>query len=308
MKIEYIRKAINRVGWSFTDLLTELSTRQNDSEFRTFWLQYQRYTKRTAAGTAIRMPLDEGGVKKIAKVFRKELLDLGKSSAFGEFQLPVPGNLDNPETDGSLEFISNMVPAARERAPNLMRFFGLLSAPAHQRTEPDLVPKTAHLVWASMHLYHIGRKKFNNVPKLLGLYLLQSGVKKRTIDMLSSIGFCTSYTTSLECQKALAKVGQSKIPYKAQSPVIVFAHDNFDFSEQPSGERVGERKTFVSITNGIIINCPHLPMNGLKQRSWHPEKPLDSARILSGIYAEPETYWKVGTLYEINKHPSLTYR
>lgn len=146
-----------------------------------------------------------------------------------------------------------------------------------------------------MCLYQMGRKKFNNVPKLLGLYLYQSGVKKKIIDMMSNIGFCTSYTTTIDCQKALAKVGQSTIPYRARDPVMVFAHDNFDFSEQPSGERLGERKTFVSITNGIMLRCPYLPKDGLKQSSWHPEWHLSATQILQNVHSRPDIYRQAGS-------------
>ncbi|MCJ1226542.1 hypothetical protein MMC12_003194 [Toensbergia leucococca] len=152
----------------------------------------------------------------MARYFRKELVSLSKSATSGQFQAPTPGSLDGLETDGSLDFMADMTPIALERAPHLMRFFGLLSKSVHKRDEIDLNPKSAQSIWASMCLYLMGKKKFNNIPKLFGLYLLQNGVKKRIIDIMSSIGFCTSYTTTLECQKTLRKSRSERKPSEFQ--------------------------------------------------------------------------------------------
>ena len=271
------------------DLLDAYSAQKENREYRKFWLQYRRfaYQKDTLDRASLRKIIKKNGVNEVAHFFRRELDALAKTPSFGQYKQPTTGGFGQEDTDGSLDFLQGMVPDAQKSAPYLMRFLGLLSKPAHKRDEIDPIPGPPQLVWASMFLYMMRRKKCNNIPKLIGLYCVNGGVKKSIVDILSRLGLCVSYTTIQECLKSLTQVGQKRLPMLVMDPTSNFAHDNFDFSEQPSGERLGQRKTFVSLTNGIIFQGLSLPKDGLQQSSWHPERPLSAAAILHNIANDP---------------------
>ena len=85
-------------------------------------------------------------------------------------------------------------------------------------------------------------------------------------------------------------MGITRISYIAQNPKMNKAYDNFNFLEYRSGERIGDRKTFISLTNSIIFEGYRMPHNGLKQHIWHPERPLQAVQIVRNIVAD--TYFK----------------
>ena len=301
MKLEYIQEAIKYTGWSFTDLLDAFQHNQNDIRYRRFWLQYRRhaYSKEALNDATMQAILKTNGVDEVARFFRKELDKLGRSTSFGQYHEPTVAGDHSSESDGSLDFLEELVPDAQQHAPQFMRFLKLLSKPVNKRGEVDPSPKSTQIIWTSMFLYSMRRKKCNNIPKLIGLYCLQSGVKKRVLDILARIGVCTSYTTTLECQKSLVKVAQNQIPGKAKNAAMCFAHDNFDFSEQPSSERLGDRKTFVSFTNGIIFENPRAPKEGLKQTYWNPSILLSASGVVGNIATDPKLYKQVRIACEL---------
>ncbi|KAL8996608.1 MAG: hypothetical protein Q9188_006531 [Gyalolechia gomerana] len=222
-KLRWVQEHIQALGWSFTDLLNQYTEQQKHPDFRTFWLQYRRHACRPDLldSRSIQKIMKEGGVDKVASFFRRELDELAKTKGFGQYVEPNPADPDVTE-NGSLDFITNLAPEAKSCAPFLMRFLALLSKPSHQpphqRREVDPVPDQKTLIWASMFLYSMRRKKCNNIPRLFGLYCIHSGVKKRIVDVLSSVGLCTSYSALQEYIKGLPKNQTSLLETSAVTP------------------------------------------------------------------------------------------
>ena len=284
-KLDRIHQEIKRWGWTFTDVLEAYSRESENAEYRPFWLQFKRFAYS-------RTPLDRGdwnkvlgacGIDYVAHDFRLELKKLGQSASFGGFRYPQAGK----ELDlGSLAFLEDLDHKDLDtHAPKLKRFLCQLSRPLSKTTAETVKWGPMHTAWISMLLYAMARKKFNNIPRLFGLYLVNSGAKKRLVDTMSSIGLCASFTTVQDTQKAITNVGEKQIACLASDPTVNKAHDNFDFPEHRSGERIGQKKTFVSLTNGIISKGHHLPSAGLKQSMWHPERPLLTSKIIGNIAA-----------------------
>lgn len=55
------------------------------------------------------------------------------------------------------------------------------------------------------------------------------------------------------------------------------------YQQQPFGERLGQSKTFVSLTNGLMFQGRYLPAEGLHQSSWCPNIPLSATELLAKI-------------------------
>ncbi|KAL9041225.1 MAG: hypothetical protein Q9180_001421 [Flavoplaca navasiana] len=291
-KLELIHDTIAGLGWSITDVLKQYTAQSTDPKYRTFYLGYRRYLlgKGSTVGKAMLGPrlfqavMKDDGVARTAHFFRRELDALSKTECFGKYVEAEPRDAED-EGEGSLDFIEDLAPTAQQHAPYLLKFLALLSKPATQRRDVDVNPQPNQLIWMSMLLYSMRRKKCNNIPRLFGMYCMNSGVKKRIIDVLSSIGLCASYTSILECQKGQTDVGAKRIALMASDPRVMIDHDNFDFPDVPSGERINDRKTFVSLTNGALIIGRNIRTAGLKQSMWKPQGTLLSARELTGKVA-----------------------
>ena len=284
-----------------TDVLEAYSSNKQVPEYRRFWLQYRRfaYGKPTLDWPTTKNILDVNGIDEVAHYFRVELENLAKAPGFGQYKEPETTNLDGQYPDGSLDFLTRLIPDAREKAPNLMRFLGLLSRPACKKGNIPEEIRPPLIAMVVMFLYHMRRKKCNNIPKLFGLYCVNGGVKKSILDILSSIGLSVSYTTVQDLLKTITAVGQQRLLTLAKDPTMNKAHDNFDFSEERSGERLGEKKTFISLTNGIIFQGQYMPSEGLKQSSWHPEIPLSATVLLRTLAKEKdEIFYPVGNSSE----------
>ncbi|KAL2047610.1 hypothetical protein N7G274_000652 [Stereocaulon virgatum] len=278
-------------GWSFKDWLNALEEHQEEPKYRQSWLQYRRkaYKQSRLDQSTLKAIIKQNNVDEIAYFFRKELLRLAQTKSFGRYQEPSGEDIDSSD-EGSIDFVRELGPDALRQAPYLMRFLALLSRPAHNANKPvaiqDTSPKPSHLLIVSTLLYSIRKKTCNNVPKLTGIYFVNSGMKKRLVDMLSSFGICVSYSNIQETLKVLTNVGQKRLLVVSKDPTMNKAHDNFEFTEQPSGERLGHSKTFVSLTNGIIFKGARLPPDGLKQSSWHATILLLATGLLQKISKE----------------------
>ncbi|KAL2040562.1 hypothetical protein N7G274_006541 [Stereocaulon virgatum] len=207
-KIAYIQNALDQVGWSFKDWLNALEEHQEEPKYRQSWLQYRRkaYKQSRLDQSTLKAIIKQNNVDEIAYFFRKELLRLAQTKSFGRYQEPSGEDIDSSD-EGSIDFVRELGPDALRQAPHLMRFLALLSRPAHNANKPaaiqDTSPKSSHLLIVSTLLYSIHKKTCNNVPKLTGIYFVNSGMKEKLVDMLSSFGICVSYSNIQETLKVL---------------------------------------------------------------------------------------------------------
>ena len=231
-----------------TDLLAayaaESRSRSSESkQYRRFWLQFKRFAYRDVLRKDDKDSdlnskdwnniLDSGGYQHLIHVMRQELKKLGKSPSVGSFQYPTAGkSLDL----GSLDFLESLGGDIQKKTPRLAELLCMLARPAHQSGHQAIQFGPRQTIWVTMLLFSMQRKKCNNVPRLLGMYLVNSGAKKRVVDLLSTIGLCVSYTTVQECFKGIADIGEEQVRFLGSDPRRNDAYDNYDFAEHRSGE------------------------------------------------------------------------
>ena len=122
---------------------------------------------------------------------------------------------------------------------------------------------------------------------------MNSGVQKRIVDIMSSIGLCASYLTVQDVLKVVTNVGRKQVSLLGRNPCANMAYDNFDFLEYRLGERIGDKKKFHSITNGIIFIGHYMEQNGLRQSTWHPDRLFQIPSLLEQIRLGEEDFYKV---------------
>ena len=296
-KLQAIHKLIIRRGWKMTDLLDAYAAEgrsgsPESKQYRNFWHQFKRFAYRDLLRKDNEdAPLNKkdwdhilnaGGYDHVVHVLRQELKKLGQSFSAGTFQYPTAGkSLDL----GSLDFLESLRGDVQTKAPRLTEFLCMLARPAHKSAH-QAVPLGPHqTIWVAMFLFAMQRKKCNNIPRLLGMYFVNSGVKKRVVDLLSTIGLCVSYTTVQECFKGIADVAEVQVRILGSDPRRNDAYDNYDFAEHKSGERLGQRKKFITLTNGVQFIGIEMPTGGLRQDMWKPSiqlKATDIVRKLGG--------------------------
>jgi len=143
------------------------------------------------------------------------------------------------------------------------------------------------VIWTAMFMFSMQRKKCNSLPRLFGMYFVNSGVKKRVVDTLSTIGLCVSYSTVHECMKGVADVAEAQVRILGPHNTRLNAYDNYDFAEHKHGERLGQRKKFVTLTNGVLVAGQHMPPTGLYQSMWRPHIQLRATDITRKISKFP---------------------
>lgn len=204
--LEAIHIAIKDNGWTMKHLLEAYEKEQGKKEYRTFWLQFKRfaYGRPHLEKSDWDRMFSLHGIDYVVHHFRKEMKRPGKTSSLGTFQ---HADATNHLNLGSLESRDTRISDINSYAPGLKRFLCLLGSPAHNQNAdaPELGP--LQTVWISMLLCSMQRKNCNNLPILIGIYLVNSGVQKRIVDTMSSIGLCASYSTIQDVLKIFANVG-----------------------------------------------------------------------------------------------------
>lgn len=117
-KIEFIQSALDEIGWGLGDWLDELEKHQEEPDHRRSWLQYRRkaYTQTTLDHSTFKAILKRNGIDEVAYFFRKELDKLTRTKGFGQYQKPKDSD-NNEFNDGSLDFLTNLVPELKQQAP-----------------------------------------------------------------------------------------------------------------------------------------------------------------------------------------------
>ena len=118
------------------------------------------------------------------------------------------------------------------------------------------------------NIFHHDR--FETFQSSLGLYLYGSGIRTRAIDTLCRLGVTRSSDFISKKYTAMQKTGEREVRALSNSNTAVFAYDNFEFTAGRRGERIGDRKTFYSITTALVTRGRLMPLDGLTQSMWRP--------------------------------------
>ena len=156
----------------------------------------------------------------------------------------------------------------------------------------------------------------------LSVYLLNSGTKRRVIDVFNNLGVCGSYTVAVDDLKLIAEEAKaSNIPcfcvhhyvannmqqklkdVVAETRQLTIAYDNINFKDSVRDQALGSKGTQRNLTTALLIECPELPVGGLKQGMHNPAVELDADAIIENVgqsrdefYADMARYFIVEAL------------
>jgi hypothetical protein len=101
-------------------------------------------------------------------------------------------------------------------APTLWKTIDTLMAPTRNNYERHKEPFEHRAVYiCAMLCYSRANVNSNFLPRLLGLYLYGSGVKRRCLSVLSGYGVCPSYHTLAREMQRLSDIAKERL---AQTP------------------------------------------------------------------------------------------
>ena len=201
----------------------------------------------------------------VGYLVRKELRDLEKTPSFGQCS-------DSNEEDIQTA-IGHAVQILERTAPLFLSFIrgATKESRGRGRNTNDYPVDGRHVIMAAIlsNVYH--HDSFVTIQSGLGLYLYGNGVRSRAIDMFCKLGVSRSSDFIAKKYAAMQETGESKVRALSHSNSAVFAYDNFEFTVGRRGERVGDRKTFHSITTALVTKGRLIPEEGLTQSMWRPD-------------------------------------
>jgi hypothetical protein len=142
---------------------------------------------------------------------------------------------------------------------------------------------------------HAGR--FNGVQLTLGLYLYQGGARKRVIDTFARLGICKGFITIRDRYQALTNAGREEVRKMGQLSTAIAVYDNFDFAVNKRDEAIGDKRKFESIATCVVLQGIEMPVGGLTQDMWHPERPLPMLVVMDSISRD-------AIFYEVSRCPA----
>ena len=105
----------------------------------------------------------------------------------------------------------------------------------------------------SIFFFFIQRYRCNELAKVLTIYLINSKIKKRVVNILSNFNVCVLYIIAQKIIKKLKQINIVEIRtrgFRVRDIIInnIIIYDNYDFVEHKSIERLNSRKTQRDIT------------------------------------------------------------
>ncbi|KAJ5143397.1 uncharacterized protein N7515_002184 [Penicillium bovifimosum] len=125
---------------------------------------------------------------------QSELKELGRRNILGEFE---------PDADPAHMDIPNLATRAQAKAPELWGLLVSIMTPPKSSRDTSTVYQGSIFTILSILASAFAPRKSNNIPTLIGLYLLAMGVKRRVITFLAGLGINSAYQTIMDRQKEL---------------------------------------------------------------------------------------------------------
>ena len=200
----------------------------------------------------------------VTKDLRRELEVLLADDAFGEFHEP-----SEAIEWGSLTSFSDAKHAMKTYAP---RWLNLIDGVSKATSAPTKEKNTTGmlLVLLSTLCHRLHPKKSSNFQTIFALYLYHGGARRRVIDSLCFLGLTLSYKSVLRHLSRLTEDAQNRIKSVGRLPTTVLTYDNLDYAEGRRGERVGEVRTFRSITSALLFETHGPGAVPLTKDMWNP--------------------------------------
>lgn len=257
-------------------LLRTLARQRKDNRCRKYWLQFRRfaYQDMTRKYDNNSLPeldssdwdklLDAGGRHRIHHELRKELSRLANNKSVVTWESPSSDSL------GFIEKLDSIKDIINAEAPALVKMLSLIARPSDSPASEPLTMGLRQAMWICMFLFSMQSHRCNGLAKTLTLYLMDSGVKKRVVDQLSSLNVCVSYTTGQTMIKKLRGFGAAEVRKRGVDLRNCTSYDNYDYVEHKSAERLGSRKEQKGITTALQYRGIGISEQGLRQSMWRP--------------------------------------
>jgi hypothetical protein len=284
-KLQATIKALEETaGLNLLDVLRGIAHRKSEDGYTRHWRLFRKFAYNEMPQGISSLPgievddwdtlLAAGGYKRVQQKLRKELITLTNDTRCGRFQYP------DIQHFGYIDELAALQGVITTKAPRLIELLSTIARQYHIPAENPVEPGHRQVFWVLQMLFAIQRSKSSGFAKTLGIYLIDSGAKKRVVDLFSTLGVCCSYTTVQNVLKGLVTRAERQVRALSTLTDIVKAYDNFEFSEHRSAERVGNRKVFRSITTALMFRGRMIPVDGLRQGMWRPQSDLTIKSII----------------------------
>ncbi|MCJ1358288.1 MAG: hypothetical protein MMC33_008287 [Icmadophila ericetorum] len=172
------------------------------------------------------------------------------------------------EATGSLKTLGEFEDTVQAKTPVWNRVLHRASHP-DKKSDGETAHKK-HTLILSILCNNMHRILSDNLPTLLSIYMASGGCRGRVIDLFNSLGLCKSSKPTHAITKKLSEQGRDKVHETGSNPKAIVTYDNFKFTGGRRGDRIGDKRSFRSITTCLTLVGQGMPECGLKQRMWKP--------------------------------------
>ncbi|MCJ1360551.1 MAG: hypothetical protein MMC33_010559 [Icmadophila ericetorum] len=252
---------LQKFHWTTDKFMGVIADHRKDYRVRKAYKQYKRF----AYGTALRRDddavdkddwkevLDVGGIYQAAESLRTEVKGLVQTKCFGQFSMD--------EATGSLTTLGEFEDTVQAKAPVWNR---VLHRASHTDKKFDgEIAYKKHTLILSILCNNMHRKLSDNLPTLLSIYMASGGCRGRVIDLFNSLGLCKSSKPTHAIMKKPSEQGRDKVREAGSNPMAIVTYDNFEFTDGRRGDRIGDKRSFRSITTCITLVGQGMPECGL---------------------------------------------
>jgi hypothetical protein len=103
------------------------------------------------------------------------------------------------------------------------------------------------------------------------------------MELFNSLGLCRSYRPTRELVLSLCEQGQQKLLQIGSNPTTIMTYDNFEYTDGRRGDRLGDKRSFRSVTTALVFNGQGIPEGGLRQSMWQPNIPLRTIDVVNKV-------------------------
>ena len=136
------------------------------------------------------------------------------------------------------------------------------------------------IMWMSMLLFFMQNFKCNNLIKTLTLYLMNSKIKKKTIDVLFIFNVCVFYNTTQRLIKHLIVLKKNEICFNISNEKQAKFYNNFDFVNHKFVEKLKNRKIQRDIIIVFQFQIIMISNENLRQNMWRSNHKIRMQNIV----------------------------
>lgn len=286
-KVTGIFDLLKKYRWSMKYFLQAMSKYRNAKFCRQRWNELQSHIYETRDGPerfktkkAWADSLEDDGWKEIHKILRKELLVVAA-------EIPAFGSFHPTSAEADLNNLEGLGTQLEEKAPRLSNLLFDLCCPPRADLPQNFLPRLVLI--SSILCFTMQRQKCDNLPTLLGMFLVGAGLKERGANVLNTLGVSKSFRKVRDAEGGIAEIMEKEVGTLGRLPNAIISWDNFEYQEGTRTETIGDHRRFRSITTALLIPGQHIPKEGLKRSMWRPQIIFDPILLLEKIHKQEES-------------------